>query len=89
MLLIKCPWCGARAETEFSYGGEADIKRPEEPDKLSDKEWPDYLLMPKNPRCTHRELWNHSQVGRRWVGAERNTVTYQIADIFTLSEESG
>ena len=22
MLLIKCPWCGERAETEFSYGGE-------------------------------------------------------------------
>ena len=89
MLLIKCPWCGARAETEFSYGGEADIKRPEEPDKLSDKEWADYLFMRKNPRGTHRELWNHSQGCRRWFGVERNTVTYQIADIFTLSEDSG
>jgi hypothetical protein len=26
MLLIECPWCGERAETEFSYGGEAGIE---------------------------------------------------------------
>ena len=36
MLLIDCPWCGERAETEFSYGGEAGIVRPKEPDALSD-----------------------------------------------------
>ena len=28
MFVIKCPWCGERAETEFSYGGEAGIVRP-------------------------------------------------------------
>jgi sarcosine oxidase subunit delta len=28
MLLIECPWCGERAETEFSYGGEAGIELP-------------------------------------------------------------
>jgi len=27
VLLIECPWCGPRAETEFSYGGEAGIER--------------------------------------------------------------
>ena len=32
MLLIDCPWCGPRDECEFSYGGEAHIKRPENPD---------------------------------------------------------
>lgn len=39
MLLIECPWCGPRAESEFTCGGETDIARPLEPEKLSDREW--------------------------------------------------
>ena len=78
MLLIKCPYCGERAESDFSYGGEAGIPRPENPDELSDKEWADYLFMRKNPRGAHRELWNHSEGCRRWFEVERDTVSYQI-----------
>ena len=85
MLLIKCPFCGERAETEFSYGGEADIQRPLEPDSLTDNEWADYLFMRKNPRGPHRELWNHSQGCRRWFAVERDTVTYQITASRELS----
>ena len=29
MLEIKCPYCGKRSQNEFSYGGDASIKRPE------------------------------------------------------------
>ncbi len=36
MLLIECPWCGERDESEFSYAGEAHIARPLETEKLSD-----------------------------------------------------
>ena len=85
MLLIKCPWCGDRAETEFSYGGEAGISRPPDPDKLTDAEWADYLFMRENPKGAYRELWNHSQGCRRWFGVERDTVTYQIAGSYRLS----
>ena len=28
MQLIECPWCGAREETEFHYGGEAHVALP-------------------------------------------------------------
>lgn len=80
MLLIKCPWCGDRAETEFSYGGEAGISRPLQPDELSDTDWADYLFARKNPRGTHQELWNHAQGCRRWFEAERDTVSYVIAE---------
>ena len=34
MLLIACPWCGPRAESEFTCGGEADIARPLDTEKL-------------------------------------------------------
>ena len=85
MLLIRCPWCGERAETEFSCGGEAGITRPTDPDALSDAEWADYLFMRKNPRGAHKELWNHSQGCRRWFGVERDTVTYKIGRSYQLA----
>lgn len=78
MLLIACPYCGERAETEFTYGGEAGIARPSDPQALSDEQWADYLFMRKNPRGPHRELWNHVQGCRRWFEVERDTLTYEI-----------
>lgn len=78
MLLIECPWCGPRAETEFNCGGEADIARPAEPEQLSDREWGDYVFMRRNPRGVHREQWVHTQGCRRWFIATRDTVTYQF-----------
>lgn len=84
MLLIECPWCGERAETEFSYGGEAAISRPEDPQTLSDEAWADYLFSRSNPRGAHRELWNHSQGCRRWFGLQRDTVSYAIEGSYTL-----
>ena len=76
MLLIECPWCGPRAESEFSCGGEGGIMRPLQPESLTDKEWGDYLFMRKNPRGMHHEQWLHTQGCRRWFKAQRDTVTY-------------
>jgi sarcosine oxidase subunit delta len=84
MLQIRCPWCGPRDESEFAYGGEADIKRPESPDALSDAEWADYLFMRKNPRGLHREQWMHAAGCRRWFVVERDTLTYVIKAVHRL-----
>ena len=67
MLLIPCPYCGAREETEFTCGGEAHIARPLEPEKLSDAAWGDYVFMRKNPKGVHYERWNHARGCRRWA----------------------
>jgi sarcosine oxidase subunit delta len=88
MLLITCPWCGERAETEFHYGGEAGIVRPKDPAALSDAEWADYLFMRANVRGAHKELWNHSQGCRRWFGVKRDTVTYRISGSYILQRVS-
>ena len=37
MLLITCPWCGPRDETEFHYGGQAHVAYPADPATLSDE----------------------------------------------------
>jgi sarcosine oxidase subunit delta len=78
MLLIECPWCGPRAESEFTCGGEAGIARPLDTDDLSDRVWGDYLFMRKNARGVHREQWMHAQGCRRWFIATRDTVSYQM-----------
>ena len=78
VLLIPCPWCGPRDQSEFSYGGEAHIVRPKDPTALSDEQWADYLFMRKNPRGRHLEQWSHSSGCRRWFNVERDTVAYQI-----------
>ena len=86
MLLIACPWCGPREETEFSCGGEAHIARPADPDALSDEQWGDYLFMRKNPRGAHLEQWVHAHGCRRWFNVRRDTVTYRITAVYKLGE---
>ena len=78
MLLICCPHCGNREETEFSYGGEAGIARPPDPQSLTDEQWGDYLFMRKNPKGVHQELWQHAFGCRRWFVVERDTVSYRM-----------
>ena len=84
MLLITCPWCGPREEVEFSYGGEAHIARPEQPQSLSDEQWGEYLFVRTNPRGRHLEQWCHSHGCRQWFNAERDTVSYEISAVYKI-----
>ena len=86
MLLIECPWCGLRDESEFSYAGEAHIARPPETEKLSDEAWADYLFMRSNPKGAHREQWLHAAGCRRYFNAVRDTVSYRIAATYKIGE---
>ena len=85
MLLIECPWCGARDESEFTYGGEAHLVRPD-PDAATDEEWADYLFFRKNPRGDHLEQWCHSSGCRRWFNVKRDTMTYEIKHVYRIGE---
>ena len=87
MLQIDCPWCGPRAEIEFSCGGEAHIMRPADPGSMSDEAWGDYLFMRANPRGSHREQWYHASGCRRWFNVERDTVTYRIRAVYRMGEQ--
>ena len=86
MLIIECPWCGERDESEFSYAGEAHINRPLETEKLSDEEWSNYLFMRKNPKGLHREQWNHAAGCRRYFNIESDTVSYRISGSYKIDE---
>jgi sarcosine oxidase subunit delta len=89
MLLIPCPWCGQRDEIEFSYGGEAHIVRPLDPDALSDAEWAEYLFFRTNPKGAHRERWVHTHGCRRWFNVVRDTATNEISQVYRVGEKPG
>jgi sarcosine oxidase subunit delta len=79
MLLIPCPYCGERAEIEFTYAGEAHRARPADTDSIGDDEWTAYLYMRRNYRGLLAERWRHSHGCGRFFNAIRDTVSDSIA----------
>ena len=86
MMLIDCPFCGPRDETEFSCGGEAHIARPLAENKISDAEFADYLFMRDNPKGLFLERWRHSAGCRRWFNMARDTVSHEIVEIYPMGD---
>jgi sarcosine oxidase, subunit delta len=86
MLQIHCPWCGARAETEFTCGSEGGIARPLATETLSDAQWGDYVFMRKNPKGLHHEQWRHASGCGRWFHALRDTVSYRFHAVWKIGE---
>ncbi|HTZ35596.1 MAG TPA: sarcosine oxidase subunit delta [Stellaceae bacterium] len=78
MLLIPCPYCGARSQEEFVCRGEAVPARPADPARLSDAEWADYLFLRDNRRGLVVERWLHRHGCRRWFVLLRDTVSDRI-----------
>ncbi len=73
MLLIPCPHCGNRPESEFHYGGEAHIARPHDPAALDDAAWAEFLYARSNPRGVHAERWRHLHGCGRFFNLRRDT----------------
>ena len=86
MLLIPCPWCGARNDAEFVAGGEAHIERPA--GNVSDGEWGDYLYFRRNARGVQAERWIHAMGCRRWFNVVRDTVTHEITRAYPMGVPS-
>ena len=78
MLLIPCPWCGPRDQSEFSWGGEAHNVRPVDTRGIGDDEWADYLFMRSNPKGPFAERWVHSAGCGRWFDIVRDTADDRV-----------
>ncbi|MFT5503754.1 MAG: sarcosine oxidase subunit delta [Gammaproteobacteria bacterium] len=78
MLLIACPFCGPRNESEFVHGGPVKPRRPDQPDKMGDQEWVEYLTVPPNPIGPVDEYWWHVRGCGKWVKISRDTRTHEI-----------
>jgi sarcosine oxidase subunit delta len=86
MQLIGCPWCGAREEAEFHYGGQAHVAYPANPAETSDADWAQYVFFRDNPRGPFAERWMHTAGCRRWFNAVRDTATHQLLAVYQLTD---
>lgn len=85
MLRIHCPFCGERDHDEFTYGGDATVKRPALDDRSIDR-WYRYVFLRANPKGPHREFWQHVHGCRAWLIVERNTATHEILGVEMAAE---
>jgi heterotetrameric sarcosine oxidase delta subunit len=77
-MLIPCPHCGLRDDSEFRYGGQAHVAYPDDPSQLDDAAWGRYLFVRDNPKGAFAERWHHAAGCRRWFTVVRDTVTHEI-----------
>src|SRR5690242_20701985 len=82
MLCIPCPYCGAREEVEFTYGGASHVSRPEL--SATDREWTHYLYHRENPRGPYAERWLHAFGCGRWFNVVRNTLTHELLAVYPM-----
>ncbi|HUI60635.1 MAG TPA: sarcosine oxidase subunit delta [Steroidobacteraceae bacterium] len=72
---LECPFCGVRDETEFRYGGEADVAYPAA--DADDEQWAAYLYFRENRKGVQAELWCHARGCGQWFRITRDTATHR------------
>ena len=78
MLLIDCPHCGPRAQSEFAYDRTLDaiVQLAMVPSDAMTT-----LYTRANPRGWSDELWHHRFGCRTWLVVRRQTVTHAIESV--------
>ncbi len=90
-MLIPCPYCGLRPESEFTIRGDAAPRRPAllaEPASLdadATAAMAHYVYARENPAGLVNEYWYHGAGCRSWLVVHRDTVTHEIKGA-TLAE---
>lgn len=79
MLLIPCPWCGERHESEFTYGGDASATMPTGDQREDREAWHQFVYERQNPAGEHNEFWHHSFGCSKWFKITRNTLNNDIS----------
>ena len=91
MQRFPCPFCGLRDEREFRFAGAAGKTRPDTSgdarNKISAKDWADYLHMQPNPKGHSREVWVHTTCQEYFV-MERDTVTMEVRSATSLRKDA-
>ena len=75
MQLFNCPFCGARDQSEFTYGREV---APIPPLDAPREAWQRFVFERDNPSGAHAEWWQHTLGCRQWLVIERDTRTHAV-----------
>lgn len=85
MMLIPCPHCGPRAQTEFVY--ERTLDSVVALDAGADDAM-NSLFTRTNPRGVNEELWRHTFGCRAWMAVRRHRVTHEIESVRPVGPEA-
>ncbi len=85
---IPCPLCGPRTSEEFTYLGDATVRRPH-PEESDLTAWHDYVYLRDNPRGPHEELWHHVGGCRAWLVVRRDTATHEVFGARLARDDGG
>ena len=85
MLLITCPHCGPRAQTEFSYERTVDsvVHPGADPAEAMAR-----LFARANPRGLDDEIWRHTFGCRAWLVMTRHRSTHAIEAVRPVGPET-
>jgi sarcosine oxidase subunit delta len=86
MLLIACPYCAERPETEFVYGGQAHVARPQRSSEVDAGDWAHFLYMRDNNKGPHAERWRHTHGCGKFFNALRDTTTDHFIAVYKVGE---
>jgi sarcosine oxidase subunit delta len=75
---ISCPHCGPRGHDEFTYHGDATVRRPDPSATNVEVAFDAYLHLRDNPAGLHQEFWYHAGGCQAWLVVERDTLTHAI-----------
>lgn len=78
-MLLPCPFCGKRNESEFIFGGPVGAERPDA-NAVSDEQWVEYLTVTPNPLGPVEEKWWHARGCGEWFTIWRDTRTHDIVE---------
>ncbi len=75
---IRCPFCGERDSSEFTYQGDANARRPSSDEAGVQSRFFEAVYLRDNPVGAHQELWYHVFGCRSWLRVTRDTRTHEI-----------
>lgn len=83
---IRCPFCGERDLSEFTYLGDASAQRPNAALPDAPARFYEAVYLRSSPAGLHAELWYHAFGCRGWLRVVRDTRTHEIVRFAFASE---
>jgi heterotetrameric sarcosine oxidase delta subunit len=79
MQLFTCPWCGPRAQIEFSYARVAESVAGAAVDSQGgEMQELDRIFLRQNSVGLQEEIWQHTHGCRGWLRIRRNNLTHEV-----------
>ena len=78
---VRCPFCGERDSGEFSFHGDASVRRPDPDAPDAATKFFEAVYIRDNPAGRYEELWYHGSGCRSWLRVTRDTRTHEVFSV--------